>query len=142
MSVHAQAYERYRASMIETASPGRLLLMLYDAAVQNLDLARKGLADGNIPSVHKHLVKTQDIVMELMSTLNMEYEISKNLYSLYDYLYRRLVQANVEKSAELVDEVRGFIVELRDTWREAVKRTGQARATGSGSLAGSLSMEG
>ncbi|MGI6488887.1 MAG: flagellar export chaperone FliS [Syntrophomonadaceae bacterium] len=122
MSVNARAYQQYRNSVVETASPGRLLLMLYNAAIRNLDAAHRAIEDQNTVQANDCLLKAQDILLELMSTLDMEYEIAKQLLSLYDYMYRQLIQANVKKDVELVDEVRGFLVELRDTWQEAIKR--------------------
>lgn len=126
MSVNLQAYEQYKHSVVETASPGRLLLMLYDAAIRNLDGAKRALSERGVQGTHHLLVKTQDIIMELMSTLNMDYDIAKNLFSLYEYLYSQLVKANVKKDAELVEEVHSFMLELRDTWQEAIKRAGTA----------------
>lgn len=131
MSVKAQAYQQYRNSVVETASPGRLLLMLYDAAIRNLDTAHRAIEDQNTSQANDCLLKAQDILLELMSTLDMEYEIAKQLLSLYDFMYRQLIEANVKKDVELVDGVHGFLVELRDTWQEAMKRSAAA-STSSG----------
>lgn len=133
MSVNAQAYEQYKNSIVETASPGRLLLMLYDAGIRNLDGARQAIDENNVQEAHKCLLRAQEIVVELMSTLNMDYDIAKNLYNLYEYFYRQLVQANIGKNAELVDEVRDFMAELRDTWREAIRGTGPMKTNAAGS---------
>ncbi len=130
MGVGMNAYQQYRNSAVETASPGALLLMLYDAAIQSLEGARSAIEAKDMAQAHRHLTKAQDIVLELMSTLNMDYEISKSLWSLYDYLYRQLVQANVKKSVELIDEVNSFMCELRETWREAVKKAGRTASLG------------
>lgn len=109
--------------MVETASPGRLLLMLYDAAIKNLEMAKLALADKNIVASHNALVKAQDIIQELKCSLNMEIELSQTLYGLYEYMYLQLVQANVRKDVEPVLEVQGFLAELRAVWDEAIRKT-------------------
>lgn len=117
----AYAYDQYKNTSVGTASPGKLLLMLYDAAIRNLDKAQQAILDKDINTSHKLLVKTQDIIKEFMCTLNMDYEISKSLFSLYEYMYNQLVQANIKKDPELVAEVRGYLSELRDTWQIALR---------------------
>jgi len=126
MSINAQVYANYRNSSIETASPGKLLLMLYNAAIKNLEDANRAIAAHDMERCHRMLVKTQEIIVEFMCTLNMEYEISGKLLALYEYMYRRLVEANLRKDTAIIDEVRGFLVELRDTWQEAVNKAGSA----------------
>ncbi|MGE5418046.1 MAG: flagellar export chaperone FliS [Acidobacteriota bacterium] len=122
MSTNSQAYSQYKTSMIETASPAKLLLMLYDAAIRNLERSKKAIDDKDNEATHKHLVKAQDIILELMYSLNMDFEISKSLFSLYEYMHHQLIQANVKKNKELIDEVLTFMVELRNTWDEAIKK--------------------
>ncbi len=138
MSTQPQVYASYKSSAVETASPGKLLLMLYNAAIRNLDSAVQSISDQDIESAHKSIVRSQEIVAEFMYTLNMDYEISEKLLALYDYLHRRLVEANIHKDAEIINEVRGFLVELRDAWQEAVKKassmTTRAAAAGGGGI--------
>lgn len=122
MNMYAQAYDQYKKTSVETLSPGKLLLMLYEGAIKNVRLGKEGIKENDYSKAHNHIIKAQDIVTELMVTLNMEYDIAKQLYSIYDYLYRRLVEANVKKDASLLDEVEGFLTELRDTWQEVVRK--------------------
>ncbi|MGE5404693.1 MAG: flagellar export chaperone FliS [Candidatus Saccharibacteria bacterium] len=129
MSTNSQAYSQYKTSMIETASPAKLLLMLYDAAIRNLERAKQAIDDKDNEATHKHLVKAQDIILELMYSLNMDYEISKSLFSLYEYMHHQLVQANVKKNKEMIDEVLTFMVELRNTWDEAIKKLAASSKT-------------
>jgi flagellar secretion chaperone FliS len=68
-----------------------------------------------------NLIKAQDIVQELMVTLNMEYEISKNMMSMYDYIYRRLIEANVKNDLSILDEIEGYVTEFRDTWKQVIQ---------------------
>lgn len=126
----AYAYEAYRNTAIETASPGKLLLMLYDGAIRNLDAARTAMINKDVENSHKHLLKAQDIILELMCTLNMDYEIAKDLYRLYDFMYRHLIQANVRKDPEMVADVRELLAELRATWDQAIKKVGSTATLG------------
>jgi len=123
MSIQAQVYMNYKNSTVETASPGKLLLMLYNAAIRDLESAIQRIAEKDLEAAHKLIIKAQDIITEFMCTLNMDYEISEKLLSLYEYLHHRLVEANVRKDVEIITEVLGFLVELRDTWQEAVNKT-------------------
>ncbi len=137
MNVNAQAYDRYKRMAVETVAPGKLLLMLYDGAIKNLENAKKAIGDKDIGRAHEEIIKVQDIIVELMSTLDMRYDIAGNLYSLYDYLHRRLVEANVKKDLRILDEVQGFMKELRDAWQQVVRKcnnTVPGKAAGSGKL--------
>ncbi len=117
---HAYAKDVYRNNQVTTAPQKKLIVMLYDGAIRNLKLAEIAMRDGEIQKVNTHLIKAQDIVMELMSTLNFEAggDIAKNLYSLYDYIYLRLVRANVDKNIEYIEEVKKYMEELRDAWEQ------------------------
>ncbi len=123
MSGNAQVYANYRNSAVETASPGKLLLMLYNGAIRNLDRAVRAIADNDLESAHTMLVKTQDIIIEFMCTLNMDYEIAEKLLGLYEYMHQQLIKANINKDVEIIKEVQGFLVELRDVWQEALNKT-------------------
>ena len=98
---------QYRKTSIETSSPEKLLLMLYGGAINFLNQAIAGLEARDHERVNKMLVKSQAIIEELMVSLNMDYEVSQRLWSLYDYFLRRLVEANVKKEREPIEEVLG-----------------------------------
>ncbi|MEN6390258.1 MAG: flagellar export chaperone FliS [Syntrophomonas sp.] len=123
----ANVYDQYRRTRVETLTPGKLLLMLYDGALNNIKNAREAIAARDIARAHQHIIKTQDIVVELMATLNMDYAVSANLYRLYDYLHNRLVQSNINKDPAILDEVEAMMSELRQTWEEAIKNLGRNR---------------
>lgn len=116
----------YKTTQIETASQGQILLMLYDGAIQRMNQAREALEEENYQVSHSKLVEAQDIITELMATLDMEVggELAENLYNLYDYILHNLVQANVKKSPELVDEVIPVIEELYGAWEEIINQKG------------------
>lgn len=116
-----KAYTAYKAASVSNSKPEDLVMMLYTGLVRFIMQAQKAIDDNNIEKTHENITKAQDIITELESSLNMEYEISHNLMLLYDYLYRRLVDANVKKDRAILDEVLKFAIEFRDTWSQAMK---------------------
>lgn len=102
---------------VETASQGRLILMLYDGALKNLRNAQHCIKQKDINGAHRMLMKTQDIIRELNITLNMNAgEISKNLRNLYLYMLQRLVEANVAKDNKKIEEVIELLTTLKEAW--------------------------
>jgi len=116
-------YQQYQQQSIMTASPGELVVMLYNGCIRFIKQAIECINSKDLTGAHKAILRAQDIILEFMSTLDMKYEISHNLIALYDYLHRRLVEANVAKDVAILEEVLTFVTELRDTWAEAVKIT-------------------
>lgn len=116
-------YNQYKQTSVETASPEKLILMLYDGAIKFINQAKISMDEKNIEETNKALIKTQNIISELIIGLNMDTgEIARNLYNLYDYFQRRLVEANTKKDTGILDEVLGYLEELRDTWAEAAAK--------------------
>jgi flagellar protein FliS len=113
--------ERYLHNTVQQASPAQLLIMLYDGAIRFCKLSHKELLEANYQLANTHLLKAQDIVRELMCTLNMDYPISKDLYNLYDYFVFLLIEANIKKISEPVSEVITYLIELKETWVQASK---------------------
>lgn len=116
-----KAYTAYKAASVSNSKPEDLVMMLYTGLVRFIMQAQKAIETNEIEKAHENITRAQDIISELESSLNMEYEISHNLMLLYDYLYRRLVDANVKKDRAILDEVLKFAVEFRDTWSQAMK---------------------
>lgn len=115
----------YQAQAAQTAGPAQLVLMLYDRALVGLMRARQATgADGN-EIVNHELGRAQEILIELRVTLDHEQggEIARNLDLLYDFCVDRLIQANITKNLDVLDEVQPVIQELRDTWDEACCRS-------------------
>lgn len=121
MSLAVNPYLKYQQNAVESASPGELVIMLYDGLVRFLKIAANSLESKDIAGANNALVRSQDIVSYLNETLDKNYEISKNLSSLYDFMLRRLVDANINKDAGMVMEVLELVDELRGTWCQAVK---------------------
>lgn len=117
--INVNAYQQYQYNSIMSASPERLLLMLFEGAIRFVKLARKAIEEKDIAGANENLTKAQDIIAELNQSLDMSYDISENLASIYDFLYRQLVDANVKKDAEILDVVESMLVDLKDTWEQA-----------------------
>lgn len=117
----ANPYQQYRKNVINTSTPQELTLMLYNGLIKHLKLAIQALEEKNAEGTNNNLVRSQAILEEFMGALNMNYEVSNNLYALYDYMYWRIVDANIKKDKEIVEEVVGFAEDLRDTWNQAMK---------------------
>lgn len=117
----ANPYAKYQQQSVMTATPGELTLMLYSGCIRFIKQGKKAIEENDIVAANNAIIKGQDIVVELMATLNDDYEISKNLYSLYEYIYHRLIDANISKDIKILDEALEFMENLRDTWTEAIK---------------------
>lgn len=116
-------YQQYQEQSIMTASPGELTLMLYNGCIKFINQAKLFIEQKNIEKANNAIIRAQDIIQELMVTLNMDYEISKNLAALYDYMNRRLIDANISKDTQILEEILDMVTELRDTWIEVIKKT-------------------
>ncbi len=120
MNTNGQVYQQYKRTSVETSPPGKLLIMLYNGCIRNIENARTAINEKNPGLAHEQIVKAQDIIIELMATLNMDYDISRRLLSVYDYIYNQMVEANIKKDVELLDEIQVFLVDLRNTWQDAI----------------------
>ncbi|AEF94654.1 flagellar protein FliS [Desulfotomaculum nigrificans CO-1-SRB] len=123
-------YQNYQQNAIMSAGPEELTTMLYNRLVKDLKLAREHVENRNIEGAHSSIVHAQDILSHLMHTLDTSYEVGQNLMAMYDYMYRCLVQANLKKDANLIQEVTGYAEEIRDTWIQAVKLAKSSTAMG------------
>lgn len=114
--------KQYQTNQIQTASPEKILIMLYDGAIQFLNKSKRALAENNIEEIHNNIIGAQRIISEFMNSLDMETggEIAKNLLGLYEYLHYTLVQANIKKDEAKVDEVLTHLKELKATWEQAI----------------------
>ncbi|MGE5630858.1 MAG: flagellar export chaperone FliS [Caulobacteraceae bacterium] len=126
--VNKNPYQQYQQNSVNTATPQELALMLYNGLVKFLKLADQGIEEKNIEKANTNLIKSQNIITEFMCTLDMQYEVSSGLMSLYDYMKRRLIEANIKKDKAIVEEVIGFAEELRDIWAQAMKLAKQQDA--------------
>jgi flagellar protein FliS len=121
MSAYGAA-NRYMNASVTTADPARLLVMLFDRLVLDLDRARAALDAGD--SANQHLIHAQDIVTELLSSLRTDvWDGAARLTSIYTFMLTELVAANLKRDVAKVASVRELVVPLRDAWREAALAT-------------------
>ena len=119
-----KASQQYAKTKIQTATSGDLVIMLYQGCIKFMRLAKKSMEQGDIQNTNNYLIRSQDIIMELLTTLDNEKgdEVAQNLAALYEYLHRELVQANLKKDPERIDQVEEIMLELLEAWQEAVKK--------------------
>jgi flagellar protein FliS len=129
--MNANPLAAYRETRVKTASPGQLLVMLYDEAVKQCDIAAGLFGEegkprpDSIERINAALGKVQDIITELMASLDFEAggEIAQNLFSLYVWFGHEILEANISKDGARVKAVRIMLAELRSAWAEAAKKT-------------------
>lgn len=128
----ANPYQQYQEAQLETASQGKLLIMLYDGAIRFLTQAHQALTEKRFQEAHQYILRAEDIITELMASLRLEVgDIAQNLYRLYEYYNWRLIQANIKRDPGMVLEVQARLRELREAWVEAIKNTANGQgATG------------
>jgi flagellar protein FliS len=128
MGYNANPVHAYRQTRVKTASQGQIIVMLYDEALRQIDLAQKDLESETrqLDRIHNAICKAQDIFTELMSSLDFENggEVSQNLFNLYMYFNNQLLEANVHKDVSYLKQVRPMIASLREAWQEVAKKTG------------------
>ncbi len=122
----------YVEKAIMTASPQDLTLMLYDGAIRFMRQSAAAIQEKDIEKAHNASVRAQDIFIELMSTLNKDYEIANYLFSLYVFILDNLAKANLKKDPVMIEEMIELTREMRDTWREAVDSMKGERLAGAG----------
>ncbi|MBN8201554.1 flagellar export chaperone FliS [Bacillus sp. NTK034] len=127
-------YQSYQQNSVNTASPGELTLMLYNGCLKFVHQAKKAIMDNNIEVKNTNIQKAQNIIQELMVTLNMDVEVSSNMMALYDYMNRRLMEANVKNETAILDEVEGLVTEFRDTWKEVIQVNRQKQFSQGGTV--------
>ena len=119
---HQAMRARYIKDTVETTPRNRLVTMLYDALVTNLDVAERAMAARDLHTANRSLVKAQAILIELRSSLKPElWSAGPRLAALYEYLIREVVQANMTKNAKAVHACRVLIEPLRDAWHVAAR---------------------
>lgn len=125
-------YQSYQQNSVNTASPGELTLMLYNGCLKFITLAKKAITAGNVQDKNTNLIKAQNIIHEFMVTLNMDIKVSDELMVMYDYIHRRLVEANVKSDLTILEEVEGLVKELRDTWKQVIQLNRQQKFSDNG----------
>jgi len=126
------AAEAYKRQQVLTATPEALTLMLYNGCLKFMDEGMKSLEKKDYEATNTALQKAQNIISEFRITLNMDYEISHQLFPLYNYVYDRLVEGNLKSDLKQIEEAKNIITELRDAWVLAMKKARQEKGLGKG----------
>lgn len=121
-----KALNVYRQMSIETATPAELVLMLYNQALRSMREALDALDEKDIQETNRHLQRAQEIVSELRVSLNIPAggKMTQDLDTMYEYVNRRLLEANIRKDPALVADAAKVMGAIRDGWAEAVKSYG------------------
>lgn len=114
-------YAAYATSKVMTASPAELTLMLYDGAIKFCNIAIMGVQENDIEKAHNNIIKVERILREFLNTLDHKYPVAKDFENVYNYLIRRLHEANMSKDEEILQEVLKHLRTMRDTWKEVMR---------------------
>lgn len=114
-------YAQYNQSKILTASPAELTLMLYDGAIKFCNIAIMGIEQNDVQKAHTNIMKVQKIIEEFQITLNFKYEIANDFNNVYNYIMKRLREANMTKDKAILEEVLEHLHTMRDTWKEVMR---------------------
>lgn len=123
MAFNARAAAAYQNNSVNTASPADLTLMLYEGAIKFCNIALDGLRDNDREKANNNIIKAEKIIVEFRATLDFKYPVAKDFDVVYDYIYRRLVEANIKKDEKILAEALRYIREMRDTWKEVMNIT-------------------
>ena len=123
MTPQEQRMQQYNRSRILTASPAELTLLLYDGAIKFCNLAIVAIEKKDIQASYDNIVKVQRIIEEFRSTLNRDYSVAEDFDRVYCYLLKRLVDANIQKDADIVREILEHLRSMRDTWKQVMQMT-------------------
>ncbi len=113
------ASSQYKETQVKTANQGKLIVMLYDGAIKFLKTALDNIPEKKYDVVNNNIIKAQDIISELMLSLNFEVgDFANKLFSLYTYMNKKLVEGNIKKNAEPIKEVIDFLIDLKEAWQQ------------------------
>lgn len=114
----ANAYQR---NAIMTATPAELTLMLYEGAIKFCNIAIVAIEKKDIEKANANIKKAQAIINELRVTLDHKYSVWEDFERVYDYIARRLLDANLQKDTEIIEDALKYIREMRDAWKEVMR---------------------
>lgn len=123
MGLMANPYQQYKRQEVMMASPVELIIMLYTGCIKQLKLARLSIEKKDLEQTNVSMKKAQDIIVELMSSLDFRFDISKELMDLYEFILSQMIDININKDTEKIDKVVEILDSLRGTWREVQKQT-------------------
>lgn len=113
-----KAYQTYQNNSVNTASGGELTLMLYNGCIKFIKQAMKDVEANNFEGKNTNVQKAQNIIRELLVTLDPKVEISKQFQPLYEFMLSQLTAANIDNDKQKLEEVLELVTEFRDTWKQ------------------------
>lgn len=116
------AAQVYGARKIETATPAELTLMLYEGAIKFCNIAMGAIEKKDYEKVNTNIQKARRIVVELKTTLDHKYPVAEDFDVIYDFVFDKLVQANMKKDTEILEEALAQLRDLRDAWKEIMQK--------------------
>ena len=122
-------YDTYQKNKILMASPAELTLMLYEGCIKFMNVAVMAIEKGNVEKAHINIIKAQRIVEEFRASLNFKYPVAKDFDAVYDYVLKRLIEANLQKDTEILEECLGHMRGMRDTWKEVMRLNKEGMAS-------------
>lgn len=123
-----RGYDAYAKNKILTASPAELTLMLYEGAIKFCNIAIAAVEEKDVEKAHNNIMKVQNIIGEFLSTLDHKYPVAKDFENVYNYLMDRLMEANMKKDKEILEEILEHLRTMRDTWKEIMEQNKTAKA--------------
>lgn len=115
------AYAQYNNSKVLTATPAELTLMLYEGAIKFCNIAIVAVEKKDIEKANNNIIKTERIIDYFRQTLDTKYPVAEDFDRVYEYIGRRLVEANLKKDKEILEEVAEHLHSMRDTWKEVMQ---------------------
>lgn len=112
----------YSTRKVETASPAELTLMLYDGAIKFCNIAMSAIEKRDYEKANTNIQKARKIIVELKTTLDHKYPVAEDYDLIYDYIFRKLVEANTKKDVEALTEALNQIRDMRDIWKEIMRK--------------------
>ena len=112
----------YQRNAILTATPPELTLMLYEGAIKFCNIGILAIEKNDYEKANTNIKKAQAIITELRVTLDRKYPVWEDFERVYDYIYRRLVEGNIHKDIEIIEDALKYIREMRDTWKEVMRQ--------------------
>ena len=116
----------YQGTKVQTASAAELTLMLYEGAIKFCNIGILAVEQKDYQKANINIIKAEKIIVELRATLDLKYPVAKDFDLVYDYIYRRLVDSNIRKDKDILEEALGYIREMRDTWKEVMRLSKQS----------------
>ena len=123
-----QGNDIYLRNKIMTATPAELTLLLYEGVIKFANRAIMAIEKNDMQNAHNNIMRTQHIIQEFRATLNHKYPVAKDFEAVYEYVERRLVEANIKKDIEILEECLTHLRTMRDTWKEVMKAAPNTRA--------------